>query len=111
MLMAALIRPMRVLGGMVVIVIVWMFMSVMMMMAVVVATGRCLPAGHQAELDGRHARPEHPVGTDVAVLDGEAAERGPEARERKAEIEQRAEHHVARRPREAVEIHRPGQLR
>ena len=40
---------------------------------------------------------------DTAVLDRQAAERATQAVERQTEIEQRAEHHVARRAGEAVE--------
>ena len=47
----------------------------------------------------------------VAVIDRQAAERRPQRLERQAEIEQRAEHHVARRAREAVEVQRLANLR
>ena len=63
-----------------------------------------------AELRRRHARAGHPLGRDVAVLDRQAAERPAQRVDRQAEIEQRAEDHVARRARETVEIQRLRQL-
>ena len=49
-----------------------------------------------AELGCRHAGAKHPLGGNVAVVDRQAAERRPQGVERQPEIEQRAEHHVAR---------------
>jgi hypothetical protein len=52
----------------------------------------------------RDARAQHALGGNAAVLDIEASERGAERLERKAEIEQSAEDHVAGRARETIEI-------
>ena len=52
------------------------------------------------------ARSTRVADTDGAV-DGQAAERTPQLFERQTRVEQRAQHHVARRAVEAVEVENP----
>jgi hypothetical protein len=66
-------------------------------------------ARNQPELRCGHAGAKYPIDADVSILDRQAAQRGAKAVERKPEIKQRPEHHVARRTGEAVEVHRPSQ--
>ena len=65
---------------------------------------KALTASVRPELGRRHARAQHPLGRDRAVLDGQAAERGAQPVERQADVEQRPEEHVARDARKAVDV-------
>ena len=57
-----------------------------------------------AEFRRGHAGAQDAIRVDVRVAEGEAAERFSEIRQRQAGVQQRAERHVARNAREAVEI-------
>src|SRR5262245_16164474 len=57
-----------------------------------------------AELRRRHPGAQHFPGVDMGVPEREAAERGLELIERQTRVEQRAQRHVARDAREAVEV-------
>ena len=50
----------------------------------------------KAEFRGRYSGAQNFLGGDVAVLEREAPERGPQRVERQTQIEQGAQHHVAR---------------
>ena len=65
---------------------------------------RLVLALDQPELRGRQPRPQHTIGREAVAGDHQAAERRFELVERQADVEQGAEHHVARRAREAVEV-------
>ena len=56
------------------------------------------------ELRRRHAGAQHLLRRNLRAVDGEAAERPPELVERQPGVEQRAQHHVARRAVEAIEV-------
>jgi hypothetical protein len=109
----AVVRPVIV-GGRTVIVIVVMIVRVEMMMAVlVVMMGGVLvvPGSHRgrgslvnAKLGCRNAGPEHAIPRHRTVLDRQAPERGTQAIDRKSQIEQRPEDHVARGARKTVEV-------
>ena len=60
-----------------------------------------------AELRGGDPRAQHARGVDVRVAERQAAERALQIVERQAGVEQRAERHVARDPRKAVEVKNP----
>jgi ABC-type multidrug transport system fused ATPase/permease subunit len=76
----------------------------MVMVDVLAVPGRALI--EDTELRCRHARAEHALGGHPAVIDGEAAEGLAQRLERQAEVEQRADHHVAGRPGKAIEVQR-----
>src|SRR5215510_4962741 len=57
-----------------------------------------------AELRRRHPGAQHFPGMDMGVAEREAAQRGLELVERQTRVEQRAQRHVARDAREAVEV-------
>jgi hypothetical protein len=63
------------------------------------------------ELRRRHARPQHLPRVDVGLTERKTPQRALEIGERQTGIEERSERHVARNPREAVEVehatHRP----
>jgi hypothetical protein len=63
----------------------------------------------EPELRGRDPGAQDAVGRDRPVVDRQAAEGPAELVERKAEIEQGAEHHVARHARKAVDVKRLAQ--
>src|SRR5262249_25872639 len=75
--------------------------SFQVVVLVPVVAGSGVPA---PELGGGHAGPENAVRPNVSVLDGQAAESGLEGVEGEAQVEERAQDHVAGRAREAVEI-------
>ncbi len=58
----------------------------------------------QRELRGRHPGPQHARGAQFVAPDRQTAKRLAQRLDREARVEQRAEHHVARGAREAVEI-------
>ena len=60
------------------------------------------------ELRGGNAGAQYSRRRDPGAVDGKAAERAAQLLERQAGIEQRAQHHVARRAVEAVKIQNPG---
>ena len=64
-----------------------------------------------AELGGGHPGTQHAVGVHVRVAERQAPERARQIVERQAGVEHRAERHVARDPREAVEIKHPAHSR
>ena len=93
-------------------VVVSMAMRVMMGMGVDGAAATLLATGHDrrrrrlvhTELGGRDAGAQHALGRHRAVLDRQAAKRGTQAVDWQAEIEQRAEEHVARGAGETVDV-------
>jgi hypothetical protein len=93
----------------VLVVMMVIVVRVIVVLVVIVLHGhrlRCLSVLNQAELRRRDARTQHAIDADFSILDGQAAERGTQAVEWQTEIEQRAEHHVARRSGEAIEVRR-----
>jgi hypothetical protein len=81
-----------------------MIVTMRLMMMVMGVLGRALI--EDTELRRRHARPEHALGGHAAVVDGEAPERLAQRVDRQSQIEQRANDHIARRARKAVEVQR-----
>ena len=81
------------------------------MLVPVVVCGRPVRVLVDGELRRRHARAQHLPRVDVRVAERETPQRALEIGKRQAGVEQRPERHVARDPREAVEIehatHRP----
>ena len=72
-----------------------------MAMTIVVARG-----GNQIDMRRSNAG-THDPGRLQLVPDAQAAKRLLQRLERQTGVEQRAEHHVARRAREAIEVHHP----
>jgi hypothetical protein len=56
------------------------------------------------ELRCRHPRPQHLGRRHRDSVNGKAAERGAKLLEREARVEQRAQHHIARRAGETIEV-------
>src|SRR4051794_2967027 len=81
-----------------------LMIGVRVIMAMTVAAHVTRRVGGRQEPCGSYAGAQHPLRRHLAVLDRQAAKRLPQPVERESEVEQRAEHHVAGRPGETVEV-------
>ncbi len=89
-------------------VIVTVFIVVMMDMIVVTAGVSGGAVFIDDELGGRDTGAKHAPGRDRGSVDGKAAQRAAQLFERQAGVEEGAQHHIARRAVETVEIENAG---
>jgi hypothetical protein len=92
---------------MLLIVVLMMWMPVVLTMLIMLTMLTMLTM--DPKLGGRDPRPQHPFGRHDVRSDRKAPERGAQAVEREAQIDQRAQDHVARRTGETIEVGNPGQ--
>lgn len=101
-----------VLVRLVVVMVAVPVLAVSVLVVVVVAGVTVRVSGlrlQQPELGRGDSRTQHALRRDRPVIDGEAAERGLERVEGQAQVQQRAEHHVARGAGETIEVQRLAQ--
>ena len=104
-------RRRRVLVGVRMSVIVTVFMIVVMMAMIAVTAGLCVNTVFiNDELGGGDACAKHAPGRDRGSVDGKAAQRAAQLFERQTGIEEGAQHHIARRAVETVEIENAGHM-
>ncbi len=88
-----------------------MVVIVMVVIVVMVVVGSVtMIVGVDRELGRRHTRAQHAIRMHVHVRDRQAAEGVLQRVERQAGVQQRAERHVARNAREAIEVQHLHQL-
>jgi len=86
------------------VIVIVMMLVIMMPVLVVSGSHRRRGALVGTKLGRRDARPEHAIGRHRAVLDRQAPERVAQTIDRKSQIEERPENHVARNAGETVEV-------
>ena len=69
--------------------------------------GDGLASDHDLELGGAQRGPLHGLRPDLVSAEGELGELRAQLRDRQAEVEERAQDHVPRRPRRAIEVRHP----